>query len=1131
MAVAYLTAPSPVGIAEANAVFDALDDALSVLFNAQSPLLYLSHAEWKEAGLAGLLCIFGTMASRRIFSATASHDQSAIDTAAAAATILSQDDDLKQVELDMVADALSTSLVIQKRTVTPPTGPDEPYFAKVEFIAGHYHHEKRHDLAAVDVVFEGHASRAFTWESAWDKCRCLRFHNLDSDSTPLVVTMGSTGQTFTLNRWDCITVRLSDDGTSWEQEGFVLWRMRAADLERIGNSMPWNDRRGAMAGETAGSVWYADGANNVASWALVVHLLDHFAIVGTPGVMSEVGAGVAGANEPKTGFAFDLSDITHDAGRLRPFLDPADSATPIYRLALHGGKLVAISKPTGDDETFATSAPSIDGLLGGDTASNLIFEIDPGGATAYLRIIDETGLDRIDVVPVGMNFGATGHPFEVPADGVGYSVPPMLSGWDGIDRLRAVTESETVPGIGTTVTTDYDRLEEENSNSTYADPLAWTAFGGTVGDVRGWAFHDGTKNNSHGTFMTNSVRWDGRVLGVDTQLRIVPSGGACPKDVAAGRMATLFTASLTFGHLDWFQHAPVQSWPPAGGIWHTPKYARRSMVPDATAIPIRHPNAKQWLGTTDGADYTMRDSRLFTRSQGIKRQLPINDVTGTGLDASPVELTGCYFEAGDSTTHILANYSTPGWWALNRANAIAGTALAGEVRPVIAPVLCARHFNAIARRLNALLSVVPFSFFDAQWYGRPFRPDYSSGGIFGGHVYPYGFLCYENGDAATRAADLGVTVRDTVTELGAYGGFTEIDVDLYDSGGYVGRAFDVAAGTPFNAWNMDLPAQFRVGAGVNRNESVEICDVDPETVSGEPGWTQGELAFQTASDLTPGATKDWYAWFRANDAAFDFPEFTYLRADDVAATAADLGIPFRLFRLCSQWDLYKFDPDRQGMGVRQLSSTYRTHVYPGTGAFWSKLWTRTEVRLVPAFELGLLVMFAGTGEQWAPQGLFRVSDWTAFPGTAGSDDATVKWANADPMHSFDRSGSGNLVEFPYGFAPITGTPAPTWQNSGPFSGESPHGTLEIYDTTPTPPAGWSATVPRVGTYPVPATQWGVSDIESNPAPDVAACWIRAADLPNLFTAEDLWSGANGAGAWDGKGGFAVHLFPPTISAP
>ena len=79
--------------------------------------------------------------------------------------------------------------------------------------------------------------------------------------------------------------------------------------------------------------------------------------------------------------------------------------------------------------------------------------------------------------------------------------------------------------------------------------------------------------------------------------------------------------------------------------------------------------------------------------------------------------------------------------------------------------------------------------------------------------------------------------------------------------------------------------------------------------------------------------------------------------------------------------------------------------------------------------------------------------------------------------------------------------------------------------------GWSATDTRVGTYPVPVTQWGATDIESNPAPDVAACWIRASDLPTFFDAEDLWTWANGVGAWDGKGGFAVHLFPPSIAAP
>ena len=543
------------------------------------------------------------------------------------------------------------------------------------------------------------------------------------------------------------------------------------------------------------------------------------------------------------------------------------------------------------------------------------------------------------------------------------------------------------------------------------------------------------------------------------------------------------------------------------------------MPPVDSTLPVAHPNAKQYLGTSAGEDYVMRDSRLFRRSRGIKRQLPVNDVAGIGLQATAPELTGAYFQAEDSTQEIIENIATPGWWETNRAAAIAGTAIGSEVRPVIAPVLRARHYNVLAQRVNAIKGVCPFSFFDAVYYGREFRPAYATDGhpgIFGGHVYPFGFLRYNTGTTATRATDLGLTVRDFATEYAGYATFSAIDVDVVDSSGAVTRAFDVAGGTPFDAWNMDLPYWFNPypDPALDRNESVAIKETSPGT-----GWVEGAVVISASGT-------DFKAWYLPNDSTYAMPDFEYVRSDDVAALASDLGIPFRLYRLGFELVPYQFTPDRQAGGVRQV---------PGLDV--AALRARTEVRLVPYFGGADLVMFIGTGDEftghgarWGASGLVRVADWPEFPGTQGSDNSTVRQSCGDLMHGYDRSGSGNLPEFPYGFYPATGTPAPTWDNGGPFQGESPALTQEVYDTTPTPPTGWAATEPRLGTYPVPATQWGASDLEENPAPDVDPCWIRLSDLPSQFSAADIWSEAGGVGAWDGKGGFAVHLFHPTIEA-
>ncbi len=1113
MAISYITAPQEVGITEANSVFDALDEALSILFNGQSPLLYLPHtgaSSWSEAGLAGVLAVFGTQASRKIFSATASHDQAAFDSAVAAATVTGQDDTLKQVTLDLTAADTGTSLVAHQRDATPPVGPDEPYWARVEIATGYYAHEHYHELAVVDVVFEGHSSRTFTWLEEWNKFRCIRFHNLDPDATPLVVTMEETADTFSLGPWDCITVRRNEAGTAWEEHGFVLWRMEDRDLIRFGGTLPWNDRRQATSGATYASVWVADGANNVASWALVHWLVDYFALPITPPVVTDAcGDGVADAFDNRTGFLFDLSDITRNSYLLPDWPDPTDTATPIYQLAWHGGRMIVVTTNLDTTEVQVTGSPTIASLLAGDAATGLTLDVDLGGNAAHLLLSDETGKDYADVIPIGTNLGASGHPFTVPADGVGYNVPAATTGiWSGIKRwANDTTVTESVLGIGTTEATDYVPLEAENAST---GSVEFPPFEATIGDVQSWAFADTTKNNDHGTFAGNSVKWDGRWLAVNAELEVNPADGRYPAGPVAEAMAgvagTQQESTLAeYTKLNWFQASTIQEWPPApyGGAWLTPAYARRSKPPIDPAFEVAHPHVTGYLGSVDGSDWTAADTRTLTRTGDVRRQLLMNGNSGASNVVSPA-LSTCYFEAKDSTVTIAANVATAGWWATNRATAISGASIGAEVRPVIAAPIMARHYNALAQRLNALKVVGPFSFFDAQWYGRPFRPDYSSGGIFGGHVYPSGFVCYSTGTAATRAADLSVTVRDFQTVYAAYTGYAAMTViGVYASGG-TGVAFDGTGATPHNAWNKDLVYWFDPAAAPAKNENTAIDSASPGS-----GWVMAELAYTVTGT-------DYYWWQYDNDSQWDLPDFEYLRADDLATAAAGLGIPFRLLRLTATWELYENTPDRVGLGSR---------VCPVVGGGSA---TRTEIRLIPANFDDAFVTFAGTDELWAPNGLVRVSDWTACPATQGSDEALIQQSNADPMHGLNRSGSGDVIRYPFGFSPSTGTPSPSWLNGGPFY-EALHLTVEEYDTTPTPPAGWGSGDHRVAAYPVPITQWGASEIESHAAPACPARNIRTSDLPSRFDAAELWSECGGSGAWSGEGAFAVHLLPAGVT--
>jgi len=1116
MAISYITAPQEIGITEANAVFDALDTALSILFNGQSPLLYLpwsGASSYSEAGLAGVRFVFGTKASRKIFSAVDSHDQAAITTTVnAASTVGSPDHTLKQVTLDLLPADTGSSLIAHTRDTTPPTGPDEPYWVRVEFVSGYYQHEHPHELAVADVIFEGHAGRTFTWESEWNKFRCIRFHNLDSDATPLVITIDETGDTVSLGPWECVTVRRSADGTSWDEQGYLLWRMRADDLERFGGTMPWNDRRRATAGATSDSVWVSDGANNVASWALVWWLIDYFSTpITPPEVADQCGDGVSDAFDNRTGFHFDFSDFTRNAGTLSPFPDPTADATPLYQLAWHGGRMIVVTTNLDTTTSTVTAAPTIAQLLAGDAASGLTLEIDVGGNSAHLLISDETGKDYVDVIPLGTNIGASGNPFAIDANGIGYNMPPAFAGtWSGIKRWADdTTLSDTVQGIGANATTDYVKLKAENASD---GSVAFPPFDATIGDIKAWAFADTTKNNDHGTFASNSVKWDGRRVAVNVELEVLPADGKCPKESVVATLcgasgASQETVKADYAKLNWYQVAVIQQWPAIGAIWFTPDYARRAKAQLDPAIA--HPYATDYYGTSAGDDWSAPDTRRFPRSSGaVARQNPLESGSGTHNVVSP-ELSCCYLEAKDSSEFIVQNIETAGWWASNRTTAIAGSIIGSEERPAIAVPIMARHYNVLAQRLNSLMTVYPFSFFDSQYYGRLFRPDYSDGGIFGGHVYPFGFLCYSTGAVATRASDLGMTVRDFQTEFSGYGAYSDCDVDIVDGSGVVGAGFSVAGGTGLDAWNVDLPYWFAAtpSPSLARNESVQINDVSPGT-----GWVQGELVFSTT-----GPDVDWYAWVLPNDSAYAFPDFDYIRADDAKAVADSLGIPFRLIRLFSTWEPYQFTPDRLGLGCRVVESDTL-----------SSTWTRSEVRLVPEITFPSFVMFAGTGEDWGTNGLVRVSDWTACPATQGSDDAVVQSSNADPMHGLNRSGAGDVIEYPYGFTPAVGTLDTTWANDCPFEGEAASITWEAYDTTPTPPTGWAAGDHRLASYPVPATQWGATDIEDHGAPSCNPAFIRLADLAAPLSAGGLWAD-QGTGVWSGEGAFAVHLVTAGIN--
>lgn len=1109
MAIAMLAEDDLILADQANACFAKVDDALRCLFAGCSPILWLGLSgtgSYQAAGMCGVVFVFGTIGSRKILAGVSSHDQDAIDAAVAAASTYGatpQDDSRKQLGLNLATGYLRNSLVTQTRVCTPPSGPDAPYWVRVPLVSSggtqYWQHEHPHELAVADVIFEGHADREFTWKEEWTKFRCLRFHNLDSDAEDLVVTMESTGEKISIPRWGVKSVRLNAAGTSWVEEGFLLFRMRDEDVARFGGTLPWNPRSEVIDGATYESVWTSDAANNVASFASLWRWIDWFSAHGTPAEYLETcGDGLTGAFDPRTGIHFDLSNITRNSYLLPEWPDPTDPDTALHELAWHGGAFYLYRKPTTGAATIVSVSASLDQLLAGHVGSNLTLTID-SGSVARLHLTSETGVDYYELLPVSTNLGASGHPFTIEADGVGYTVPPCTIGGPAIRRLKEATVSESVAGIGTTGDQDYTFLELDDAWDGLAVWHPWTS---NIGDVQGWTFSDATKNNDHCTFMTNSVKWDGRRLAINIEIHLEPDAGACPDAGAVAYFAgntvgDLASFRASGSTLEWFQAAVVQDWPTRGGLWLVREYRRRRMPQGAP--PLYHPHTDNAFGNASGEDWQGRDTTRFPTGSNVARQGPPGSVESA-------DLSDAYQIAPDSTDTIVDGVRTLDaaavtWWESNRTDALAGDLIGSEIRPAIAVPLMARHFNVLAQRLNAISEVIPFAFLDAQWYGRPFRP--SQPGIFDGHIYPEGFLCLSTGTAATRAGDLGITITDFGTEYAALEAYTDADLDssLPEDDPFTHpEAFRTAGAGGINLWSTDLPLWFHPEASISPKERTIVSAGDAGDIAAA-GWSQGELAG------TFGLGSDHYWYWKPT--TYDFPDFEYLTVADVASVASDLGIPFRLLRLSTTFDVALVSPDGDGeFGVRKS-------IAGSPDGFTSLAVKRQDLRLVAGVS-HQFEAFAGTGELWGAYGLVRIADWALHPSAASfyaTADAAGRQSVANPMHNLDR-GAGSTP-------PAWGSAA--WQNDDPFAGETESVRIQIWDTCPTAPTGWSKAAHRLGAYPVPIVQWGATDIEAQSAPAVAAQWHDVGDLGEFVGAGDLWAAAGGSGAWSGSGAFGVHL--------
>lgn len=1093
MPIPTVSRTSELSIAQMNALADVVDDAFEKLFLGCSPLLWLpldGGGSWRESGLGGIMVVFGTQASRKILSSVASHDQAALDSLAATASIIPGEYEHTRKHVTLSLDPLDfdTSLKIQKRwvTLTPEFGGAQYYWVRIPSITvgseTYHYHEHRHEYAVLDVVLEGHASRAFTFDAAWDKFCCVRIHNLDADATPVTVTFeGTPDLEVDVPRWSVKTFRRV--GTTWVEQGFLLFRHLDTDLARMGGTVQWNDRQ-----QTAANPWQylreADAANNVASFGSLCRWVDYFSrLPCPPDVRPYCGEGLGGAFNPRTGLWYDLTEATAQAA-LSGMPVPSDTATPLWRFCQHGGSILLVrNMPSPDPAVIEYHDLTIDQLLAGTGGSGLALQVI--GSALKLVVTDAMGADSIDVIPLSSNLNG-GAPMTLSVGS-----PVTIAGWPtlgsvAMDRLAVdATITETIYGA-TTVNRAYTQLEIETGGIAPASIVT-----ATVADVANWTFADTTISNAHTTIGAQSVAWDGRKLVVCARATLAPSGGA---HITGTYLGTILArgARADGASLALTQASLVQAYPGKGGVWGTPEYGRGVWAP--LTQETHHALTLNPYGDGTDADCSYSPMTTTPRSS-IAR-----------LEAVPPLANYAWSRAGyrasDSAHWLAENDIDAAWWAANRTAAMTQAVLPTEVRPDVVLRLHRTHYNALAVRLNALREIVPFSFLDAQWYGRPFRPDAGDAGLWGGYVYPGDHLCTtpDGSTAQSRATALGITVRTIAADLPI---LTSLQTQAI-----TGVKPDGSTHTAFASVNLvnDVLAWIAPELVLDYGDVTMVSDL---YAPGSPpsGFVEGAAV--------PGHPS--FYWYATTNPQAALPAFKWVRTADVKAAADTLGIPFMLERLCLPLKIVVWTPI-------------------AFNRYWSRqnaLATRTQASLVvDTSDTPQLVAFAGNANpleflRWAAGGMARLARWPVCPLSPGmsSSDALVNemTSRLDQGYFRGTSGGSNVVEIPYaikqGGAPTHSVPGweAWWQNGSAFDGEAPRVLVQSIV-----PAG--VTAGKLLCLPVPAVQWGASDVEANPPP---ATGILLADLTTLGTIvePDDIALAGGLGGWNGKGGWQIGLIP------
>jgi hypothetical protein len=690
MAVAYLSGGESVTAERMNLLCDRLDLLMEKALDGKSffNLTLPVDAFTPTSPVIGKLFLFcnGSRPRTSRYGAVYNHDY--FDGLAAAATPISQNDDLRILTCSGISDALGPlldgSLQAHKVSGTKASGEVADFYLRAE---NWLTPERKYNYAVAELLYEGAGNESITWPARWDKYSCFRIHNLNSYE----MAWQPEGSDFsvTIPAWECRSVRRT--GTTWDATYRYFWQFQSGD-PRVLTHM-WS--HGVL--DFRGGLYRFQAANPITNAEVFLRWVDEFKQgIGTeqagkfycdPGEVRDIGELYASYFPDATDTAQIFGNFFHHKGALtlgentnvqfRGYETIIDDFALSGLLVEEAGNALAISSPDGPLTLEAKST----NLLSMSQATPDDVTVGPLGSRPAVILpvaLDSTiktaeSLDplKVEIIERGGSDGFV-QTFYENGDGTSFPVGnyKLFRRLNGIDDdlpalsfyRSTVADVLTLNAFGTF---KYQISDQETEITKFQDRrLVLTAFGPK-------AIFDYTVSFAGSYYLGN--------LGLQSEILTNPMN-----EVSSDAVFTC-VGELQFGGYGFADSSRL--------AFLSPRFSRQyAPVPQETDensfTRAMHPNVANDIAGPDGADFSLR--------RATRAQTDIAFLAAIQIDQG----------AADG----LIGFNTQLWQHPDGLYGVRGFAM-----PVV--LLLQEHYNAIAQVLNSVKKVRPldFSAFLTQW--------------------------------------------------------------------------------------------------------------------------------------------------------------------------------------------------------------------------------------------------------------------------------------------------------------------------------------------------------------------------------------------------------------------------------